>query len=404
MDLTSGYPFWPASAGLLGVYPSLAADIDCDVAIVGGGLTGALIAYRLSEAGIDTVLVDKRDFGWGSTSASTALMQYELDTPLSELIEKIGERDAVEVYRQCQRAIPDFEELVSALGDDCGFGWRPSLTLGSRRQDIDSLRREYEVRVRHGFEVEYWEQKVLRRHYPCDRPVALFTPHAAELDPYRLTHALLRAAAERGLRAFDRTDIIRRKEIRDRGGDRVRLTTGQAHWITANTVVDATGYEAARTLGRSRVRLRNTYALISEPVAADQLWYSRSLIWETSRPYLYLRTTPDNRVIIGGLDDRFANPVKRDRSVGAKARKLERRLVELFPDMRIEPAFSWGGTFAETRDGLPFIGRDRGSPGMLYALCYGGNGTVFAMLAADIIRDVCLGRTNPAERLFRLER
>jgi glycine/D-amino acid oxidase-like deaminating enzyme len=405
MDLTSGYPFWPISAGLLGVHPALAGDIECDVAVVGGGLAGALVAYRLVEAGIDTVLVDKRDIGWGNTSASTALLQYELDISLVDLIAKIGERDAVEAYRLCLEAISGIEQLVSDLGDDCGFAWRPSLTLGSRRPDIEILRREYECRTRFGFELEYWDRKKLGRHFPCERPAALFTPEAAEINPYRLTHALVRKATDRGLRTFDRTEIVRRKEIRARGGEQLRLTTAQGHWITAGTVVDATGYEAARALGRrSRVRLRNTYALISEPIPEDLLWYGRALIWETSRPYLYLRTTQDHRVIIGGLDDRFAKPIRRDRSVRSKAAKLERRFIELFPDIRIENAFAWGGTFAETADGLPYIGRDPGSPAVLFALCYGGNGTLFTLIAADIIRDILLGRSSRPERLFRIDR
>ena len=87
MDLRSGYPFWLVQSGLVNTYPSLAADIRCEVAVIGGGITGALVAYHLVQAGIDTVVVDKRDIGWGSTSASTGLLQYEIDTPLHQLID-----------------------------------------------------------------------------------------------------------------------------------------------------------------------------------------------------------------------------------------------------------------------------------------------------------------------------
>jgi glycine/D-amino acid oxidase-like deaminating enzyme len=406
MDLTSGYPFWPASSGLLGVYPALDSDIDCQVVVIGGGVTGALVSYRLVEAGIDTILVDKRDIGWGSTSASTALLQYELDVPLAELIEKIGERDAVAAYGVCLQSIARFEELVGDLGDSCGFAWRPSLTLASGRRDVKALEREHETRTRHGFECELWDRRMLARHFPCHRPAALFTPEAAEIDPYQFTHALLKSATDRGLRVFDRTEITRRRTIqRGPGLERMRLTTAGGNWITADTVVDASGYEAARSLGRqARVRLRNTYAMISEPVAESRLWYERSLIWETDRPYLYLRTTADNRIIVGGLDDRFANPVRRDKSVKGKAAGLKRGFNELFPETRIEPAFCWAGTFGETRDGLPYIGPHPGEPGVLFALCYGGNGTLCGMIAADIIRDQCLGQSYPAERLFRFGR
>jgi glycine/D-amino acid oxidase-like deaminating enzyme len=406
MDLTSGFPFWPASAGLLGVYPSLAADLDCQVAVVGGGVTGALAAYRLVEAGFETVLLDKRDIGWGSTSASTALLQYELDTPLNELVKKIGVDDALAAYRAGRDGLSGFEQLVTELDDDCGFAWRPSLTLASRRRDVVSLEREFELRRRHGFDLEYWDRQKLADHFPCDRPAALFTPEAAEIDPYRLTHGLLRGASERGLRVFDRTEIVRWKEVRGAGRrSRMRLTSGEGHWITAETIVDARGYEAARSIGRAgKVRLRNTYAMISEPVPEARLWYERSLIWETSRPYLYLRTTPDHRVIVGGKDDRFASPARRDRSVESRSKSLMLQYNDLFPDAPIERAFCLAGTFAETGDGLPYIGTHPGTPGVLSAFCYGGNGTLFALIAAEIIREACLGGSHPAERLFRFDR
>ena len=86
MDLRSGHPFWLLKNGLLADYPSLKHDESCEVAIIGGGITGALVAYYLTKEGVETVLVDKRDIGAGSTAASTALLQYEIDTELHDLI------------------------------------------------------------------------------------------------------------------------------------------------------------------------------------------------------------------------------------------------------------------------------------------------------------------------------
>ena len=70
MDLKSGYPFWAVKNGLMHAFPPLQEDLRCDVAIIGGGITGALIADELSAHGHDVAVVDQRDVGWGSTSAS----------------------------------------------------------------------------------------------------------------------------------------------------------------------------------------------------------------------------------------------------------------------------------------------------------------------------------------------
>ena len=90
-------------------------------------------------AGVDTVLVDKRELGTGSTAASTGLLQYEIDTPLVDLIKKVGEADAVHAYRRGLRAIEEIQELVEGLGDACDFSKRPTLYFASGPEDVAAL-------------------------------------------------------------------------------------------------------------------------------------------------------------------------------------------------------------------------------------------------------------------------
>src|SRR6185369_1720976 len=110
MKLTHGYPFWLINDGLLYNYNKLTKNINTDVVIIGGGISGALSAYYLTRAGIKTVLVDARSIGLGSTCASTSLLQYELDVPLHQLIERIGEAKAVRAYQLCGKAISKLQQ------------------------------------------------------------------------------------------------------------------------------------------------------------------------------------------------------------------------------------------------------------------------------------------------------
>jgi glycine/D-amino acid oxidase-like deaminating enzyme len=123
MDLKSGQPYWPIKNEPVVHYPPLrlSYDVDCEVAIIGAGITGALVAYYLTKEGIATVIVDQRQVGAGSTSATTGLLQYEVDTPLFELIGKVGEKRAVRSYHLCLEAIYGIERLVHKLGDPCDF-------------------------------------------------------------------------------------------------------------------------------------------------------------------------------------------------------------------------------------------------------------------------------------------
>ena len=105
MRLRSKETYWLLKNGLLCSYPSLQKNISCEVLIIGGGITGALIAYQLSKEGYGTVLIDKRDIAMGSTSATTAMLQYEIDEPLYSLIDKVGENAAVDSYQEGVLAI-----------------------------------------------------------------------------------------------------------------------------------------------------------------------------------------------------------------------------------------------------------------------------------------------------------
>lgn len=398
MDLRSECAFWPIEAGLLHVYPTLRRDETCDVAIIGAGITGALVARRLSGEGLSCVVVDTRDIGGGSTSASTALLQYEVDVPLCRLMEQRGKDHAVRSYQLCAQAINSIERLAGELPEPCEFRKVPSLYLASRKEDREELEKEYETRRAFGFDVSLLSEKEIGLFFPFSAPAALWTEHAGQINPYRFAHALLASAAARGVRIFDRTKVLR-YERHSRG---VTLGTGAGPVIEARKAVFATGYEAPEFLAQDIVTLKSTYAVISEP--SEISWHRTCLVWETARPYLYLRKTPQGRILLGGEDEDFSHPAARDALIGAKTEALLGRFGKMFPGGRPEPAYAWAGTFAETKDGLGYIGENAAFPNGYFALGYGGNGMTYGVIASEILGDLILGRPNPDAAIFRFDR
>lgn len=128
------------------------------------------------------------------------------------------------------------------------------------------------------------------------------------------------------------------------------------------------------------------------------------MIWETARPYLYLRTTPDERLIVGGRDVPFRAPAMRDALLDRKCEALHLDVRRLMPDLDLDREFSWCGTFGSTKDGLPYIDRVSKRSRIWFALGMGGNGITFSVVAAGIIRDSILGVRNPSSSLFRFDR
>lgn len=396
MNLTSDHPFWSVRNGLVADYPSLTCDLICDVVIVGGGITGALAAFHLADAGVSTVLVDKRDIGTGSTSGSTGLLQYEVDVPLRKSVQQIGAAKANRSYQLCLEAVNKLESLVKKICIRCEFEKKPSLFVVRAKNEIPELREEFHLRKKLGIKLDFWEEAEIKKHFPFSRPAALFSHDGGQVDPHRLTFGLLNNAGERGLRIFDRTEIVR--FVPNRRG--IELITDKGFKIKARRAIIAAGFESKKYLDSESGTLKSTYALISEPVSDLRDWHRRSLIWESGSPYLYLRTTAENRIIVGGEDEPFVNATRRDAMIPEKTRILLRKFARLFPEIKLQTAYAWAGTFGGTKDGLAYIGKHRSLPHAYFALGYGGNGITYSLIAAEIIRDGFLGRKNPDAAIF----
>jgi glycine/D-amino acid oxidase-like deaminating enzyme len=402
MDLRTGCLYWTQKQGDHPPRaPRLARDLNTRVAILGGGITGAMAAHYLTQAGVECALVDRRDVARGSTAASTGLLQYEIDKPLVELAKLVGQRTATRAYQLGVEALDEFDRLTQWLGDDCGFARTQSLFLAKDPADAGLLRNEYEARRAAGLRVDFLVAANLQHRFNISRPAALLSHDAAQIDPVRVTSALIERATNEGLQAFGHTQIDRYEP----DGRGVTLTTNTGHRLRADHTLFATGYETPEFLKDIPVKLKSTYALAArrsflnpEPRTLNPL------IWETGTPYFYARPDGPDRLMAGGEDDPFADPATRDARIPQKTATILKKLQALFPDAQLELDCAWAGTFAETPDSLPFIGPHPAFPRGLFALGYGGNGITFGLIAAQLLRDRILGHENLDQDLFRFDR
>ena len=202
------------------------------------------------------------------------------------------------------------------------------------------------------------------------------------------------------MQVYDSTTILKSETNRWEA----ELITAEGKKIKAKHLVICAGYESASYLPM-KVEVRNTtYAIISEPFACGKFWYEDALIWETAIPYLYMRTTRDNRILVGGRDDDFYNPARRDRRLPRKAEQLVSDFNKKFPHIPFRIDFKWAGIFCGTKDGLPYIGKVAQRPNTYFALGFGGNGITFSLIAAEILRDVLSGKKNEDAELFSFNR
>ena len=400
MDLKSGYPFWALRHGLGPAFAPLADDTRCELLVIGAGITGALFADRFARDGLDVVVLDQRDAGWGSTAASTALLQYEIDTHMVDLAKRYGEASAVAAYRACLEAVEVVRRRAARLRVEQRRA--DSLYLASSRRDARDMGDEFTLRLKHGFPVEWLGPAELASRYRARAHGGLLSRVAAWIDPFEMALALLRAATRAGARVHDRVRVAG-LSTSSRGA---RVTTEDGRTIRAERVVIAAGYESQGFLRERVAKNRSSYAFASDHhVASAHPALDGTMVWESARPYFYLRGTGDGRFVAGGEDDAVDIPARRDRRVDAKASKIAKRIRRFLPDLAIEPAWAWAGTFAETFDGLPFLGpHPQYGPRVFFAMAYGGNGITFSQIGVDLLAAQLAGRRHALADLFAFQR
>lgn len=400
MQLRSNEPFWLIKNGLLHTYPSLQHKVKCQVLVVGGGITGALMAHACMDAGYDTILIDKREIANGSTSATTSMLQYEIDVPLHQLIPLVGVFGAEGAYKGCRDAIARIGELTQIIGHNCGYEPKKSLYFCEDEQGLSMLNREFTARKEAELKVEWLDEGAIYSMYGLKALGGILSHDGASIDAFQLAHHLLQWNVSRGLRVYDRTEL---KQVAQSGSNH-EVETHNDCTITANHLVYCTGYETQSMITEHVVSLKNTYACVSEAQISLYEPVFDTLFWNTNSPYLYFRTTEDRRLLIGGGDNHFKDLKHRDDYLDNMESYLIDAAEKHFPGLKFISDYRWGGTFGETSDGLPYIGLYPKTPNTYFVLGFGGNGILFSVMGMDIIKAALRNEEHAMAHYFRFSR
>jgi glycine/D-amino acid oxidase-like deaminating enzyme len=371
-------------------------SIRADVAIVGAGVSGAFMAQALAKQFENVVVLDRRAPAEGSTTASTAMLQWEIDIPLTELSEKIGPTKAMRAWRRSFRATQALQRLVGELQIVCELSPRSSLYLTGDRLGSRAMLKESRARHRAKLPGEYLDVTQLREMFGIDRTGAIFSPGSAGANPVKLTRGLLRHAKKLGAKMFwpvEVEDVIATKHG-------VILDSGE-HFIEAKYVVFCTGYELLKGIPENRAKITSSWAVATRPRVKYPRWLDEVLIWEAAEPYLYMRTTPDGRLIAGGEDEDIDLPSYRARSLERKSSRIVKKVETLIPDIEFSPVHEWSGAFGESLDGLPFIDAVPDMPNCFVVMGFGGNGTIYSKIASEIVPTLIKGRADKDADIFR---
>ncbi len=370
-----------------------------DVLIIGAGISGAMIAEALSDAGLDVTIIDRREPLHGSTCASTALIQYEIDTPLTKLSRRIGKHSAQRIWLRSKLALDALRERTRVIGAHEECSRHDTLYLDGDVLSQDGLLKEALARREIGLECTLLAPRALTERFGISGRSALMSYDNIGADPVRLAASFLRAALDRGARLHANCEAEHVEPLAH--AVRVELKSGES--LLASHVIFASGYEMPKGVPRKGHKIISTWAMATRPQPRN-IWPEGCFIWEAADLYLYLRPGPDGRIICGGEDEEFGDEEKRNALTPEKIATIERKLAELFPHVDPRADYAWTANFGASQTGSPSIGPAPRMPHCYAVLGYGGNGITFSMLAGQMLRNMICGHGDADAGLFSFSR
>jgi glycine/D-amino acid oxidase-like deaminating enzyme len=391
-DLRGGQSPWEKDLSRTD-YPPLSSDLRCDVAVIGGGVSGALLAEALSSRNLQVVVLDRRGIARGATAASTAMVEFELDNPLIQLSKDIGRERAERIYRRSLRVVSDLLAKIERLGIECEQSPRETLYLCGDKLDAHEMTEEVEARRAISIPSQYLLRPEIFDQFGIERDAAILSSGSMQLNPVCLTEGLIRCAVSNGAKVFEHEEFTGF----DTGKRTVTVRTKSGYAIEAQHLVFATGYEIPDCVPRDGYKVVSTWAIMTGP--QGKLWPREVMITEASEPYLYVRSE-GKRVIAGGEDEQAGDSATRANCFAEKTAAIQQKLKTMLPYLDVKAEFAWTGAFGITGDGLPLSGKIPGYPRCHALMGFGGNGTTFSELGAQIIAGDILGEPDPDADLF----
>jgi glycine/D-amino acid oxidase-like deaminating enzyme len=396
-DLRTGQSLWLDPPRVRVICRARPGPQKFDTVIVGAGISGAMLACRLRRKGEKLLVVDRRPPLHGSTAASTALLQFEIDTPLFELSKKIGRDKAERAWRRSFKAVADLRTLVDRERIRCHWRDANTLYLAGDAYGYRALQEEVEAREAAGIPCTYVSGSDLRARFGIDRSGAILSSGSAQANPVQLAAGLLRRAAKRGVSICSPVAI--KAIAADKTG--VILTTDDDVEISTRSAVFCTGYEVLKAIPDQGHSIKSTWAFASTPGTSTPDWFKDHLIWEGADPYLYLRRTHDDRIVAGGEDEPFSEVHADEKLLRTKTDTIADKVRALIPGLHFRIAHRWAGTFGESKTGLPFIDRVPRHPNCHAVMGFGGNGITYSMIAAEVIERLIAGKDDSDADLYR---
>jgi len=388
-DLT-GYPdsFYAATAVGVRDYPTLDDDRQADVCVIGGGFSGLSAALNLAERGLDVVLLEAERIGFGASGRCGGLVGSGQRKEVLETEEMFGyERskllwDLAEMAKQEIRDRVEKHDIACDLQRGQLVGVHKKRYLGFAREMTDVLAERYDYPFCTALNAEETRDRVASKSFL----EGMYDSEAMALHPLNFSLGLARAAAEAGVRVYERSRVVGYSQT-----DPAIVRTANGSVKASFVVLACNAY-----LGKLEPRVAgkimpiNNFMIATEPLnesRARQLINGRFGVHDTRFVVNYFRMSDDHRLLFGGGENYRAG------FPGDIKKFVRPYMLKLFPQLKdVGIDYGWGGSLSVTVNRLPHLGRLQ--PNVFFAQGYSGHGISTATFAGKVIAEAVTGTAD----------
>ena len=374
--------FYRSSIENLNSKDELNTDIDVDVCVIGGGLTGISSALNLIKKGYSVALCEARKIGWGASGRNGGQLGIGMRKDQYTVEKMLGLSHAKELWNLGLESVDDVKSLIKENNIDCHLV-NGVMSTACFEKDIDEYKFEIEhMSKNYQFEgYKFFNKSEIKYEIDSDIYLAgMLNSGSYHLNPLKLTISLAKLI-KKNVKIFENNPVIKFYEK----NDRIEVITKKGIIKANKVVVACNGYlDSLLRSQKNKFIPINNYIVATEPLGekkAKEIIRNNYAVCDTRFIIDYYRFSEDWRMIFGGGETFTSRFAKDSESFVTK------RMIKVFPQLKkYKIDYSWGGTLAITVNRLPHFGSIMNNK-LIYAFGYSGHGLALSVLAGKLIAE-----------------
>lgn len=379
--------YWIDSTKNLTSYPKLDSNLNTDVCIIGGGITGISCAYKLAKQGLNVIVLEKNKIANSTTGNTTAKITSQHGLFYKYLNDSFSRDFAKKYLNANEEAILDIENIINSENIKCDFSKQDSYVYTTNTTELEKIKNEVNIVKSLGFNCSFEEKIPL----PINILGAIKFPNQAQFNPLKYVNHLCASITTNAGKIFENTTVLDIKHE-----DNSYLTLTDNHYIKSKYVIIASHYPIINTPGFYFLKMYQETSYVIAVSSNNE--FPSGMYINSEKPTYSFRTAIDNTkklLIIGGLSHKTGQA--KDLSQNYKI--LENKAKELYPDCKVE--YKWQTEDTISLDKIPYIGEfSKMMPNVFLATGFKKWGMTTSNLASNIITDKILGIDNNFQDIF----